>query len=125
MKIVKIYWLEDLKGVPFYVGRTCNITSRANAHKTQRKCGAFKLFIIDYVEYELAPIIESYWIQQLSNWGFKLENKNHNNKNQYAHKPIIKARNKEQGKSLGTAVALLKATGCRRKTIESFINESL
>lgn len=125
MHPVKIYWLEDLNGVPFYVGQTINEKARFIDHKGYRKTDSFKLVVLDTVKKEQSHLIEALWIQLLYGWGFNLENRNYNALRSYKHAPINDARQKEIMRSLESSVALMKEVSCRKKTIKKFINDQL
>ena len=42
-----IYWLEDKKGVPFYVGQTTNVNQRLSCHRSKFKTDLINLFVIE------------------------------------------------------------------------------
>jgi hypothetical protein len=71
--MVYIYVLEK-NNIPFYVGKTINITHRLWEHK--KKKGADSGFIIDEVEEDNWKFWESFYIKLFKSWGFILSNQN-------------------------------------------------
>ena len=72
--MVKIYFLHNGDGIPFYIGETSqSLKSRLNNHKY--KFG-IKTCIELIEEVENWRFWETYWIQQFKAWGYKLINKN-------------------------------------------------
>lgn len=69
-----IYILEK-NGVPFYVGKTKEVSSkgRFNAHKRKFECD---IFILDKIQTYEWKFWEKHYISLFKSWGFKLENKN-------------------------------------------------
>jgi hypothetical protein len=72
--MVKIYFLHNSDGIPFYVGETSQpLRYRLSHHK--RKLG-IETYIELIEEVEDWRFWEMYWIQQFKAWGYKLINKN-------------------------------------------------
>lgn len=72
--MIKIYILEK-NNVPFYVGKTKNVIRRINKHYI--KFGEdIKIIVIDEIIEQEWKFWEKYWIEQFTQWGFELENKN-------------------------------------------------
>jgi hypothetical protein len=71
--MVYIYVLER-NNVPFYIGKTINITHRLWEHK--KKKSADYSFIIDIVNEDEWKFWEEHYISLFKSWGFDLENKN-------------------------------------------------
>jgi predicted GIY-YIG superfamily endonuclease len=78
--MIYIYLLENLKNHPdkVYIGKTNKINRRKNAHKCNYGDNV-QITIIDQIESndkkDWVPL-ESYWIEQFRQWGFKLLNQN-------------------------------------------------
>jgi hypothetical protein len=69
-----IYLLEK-NNIPFYIGKTKNITIRKNSHK--KKYGKkIEFIILDECSDNSWKFLEKYWIEQFKQWGFILNNKN-------------------------------------------------
>ncbi len=76
MGLVKIYYLCENNGIPFYVGKTKNTLRKRETSHIFRLKKYVKIQGIDEVEESEWKYWESYWIEQFKNWGFILENKN-------------------------------------------------
>jgi hypothetical protein len=76
MRTTYIYELSK-NGVPFYIGKTIDPTSRIMDHKKSRG-QSITLTLIDEINGDVNKWkpLESYWIEQYRQWGFILENKN-------------------------------------------------
>lgn len=65
-----LIYTKDKNGIPYYVGKTNRkLRLRSNEHKEE-------LSVLDEVSNENGIYWERYWIEQLTQWGFKLTNKN-------------------------------------------------
>lgn len=85
---VYIYTLNDKNGVPFYIGKTNNITYREYQHIWEAKQGfkyrkacwlrshnyEFNIEVLDEVLKIDWQFWESFWISQFKSWGFTLVN---------------------------------------------------
>ena len=76
MELVKIYYLCENDGIPFYVGKTKNSLRKREISHIFRLKKYVKIQGIDEVEESDWKFWESYWIEQFKSWGFILENKN-------------------------------------------------
>lgn len=69
-----------------YVGQTYSPKSRFQVHKSLRKRSDLTFNILESINtgdctvLSLANELEKYWIEQMIQWGFKLENKYYNKK---------------------------------------------
>ena len=74
--MIYIYFLSK-NDIPFYIGKSNNPVRRKHKHYTTYGTGV-KLEIIDSCDNDKQTwkSLESYWIDQFTQWGFKLENKN-------------------------------------------------
>jgi hypothetical protein len=73
---ISIYCLFDNRGIPFYIGKTKNsLEKRKKQHqiKLNIDCSIFEL---DLVEEKDWKFWECFWIEQLTQWGIDLLNKN-------------------------------------------------
>jgi hypothetical protein len=70
-----IYYLHKGDNIPFYIGKTKNLSLRLYDHK--HTYGRDVLIEeIDLVEDKEWKFWEKYWVEQFKIWGFKLKNKN-------------------------------------------------
>lgn len=73
--MISIYYLHKGDNIPFYIGKTNNLSIRLYNHK--HTYGIETLIEeIDLVEGKEWKFWECYWVEQFKNWGFNLENKN-------------------------------------------------
>ena len=75
MEHTNIYYLHKGDNIPFYIGKTNKPEWRIGGHRKLFGPNT-KLEIIDEVLKKDFKFWECYWIEQLTSWGFKLENKN-------------------------------------------------
>jgi hypothetical protein len=77
MEYIKIYYLHTSNNVPFYIGKTSTkLEVRLSSHKIRLKEQNLKIKLLDEVLKDEWKFWESYWIEQLRQWGFILKNKN-------------------------------------------------
>ena len=70
-----IYYLHKGDNIPFYIGKTINLSYRIGHHrKTYGK--NVKIEILDLVDTSKWVFWERYWISQFKTWGFELTNAN-------------------------------------------------
>jgi hypothetical protein len=90
INMIKIYYLEDEKGI-FYIGKTKNsLPYRLSAHKFQFKGKGIidlKIHLIEEIEGDNWRYWESYWISQFKTWGFNIINKNNGGGGPLTHSP--------------------------------------
>lgn len=75
IETIKIYYLHKGDNIPFYVGKTINPKNREKQHKFERE-ESVKMVIVEEVKKDKWKCRESYWIEQFTQLGFVLENKN-------------------------------------------------
>jgi len=70
-----IYYLHKGDNIPFYVGKTNRLQGRISSHRKRFGKNVI-LEEIDNVSLSEWKFWECYWIEQFTNWGFVLKNKN-------------------------------------------------
>ena len=78
-----IYCLFDKNETPVYVGKSVNPEHRFKEHKSYllKQCKLLSPFTIEILEettIKNSSFLEIYWIHQFLQWGFNLENNQHN-----------------------------------------------
>lgn len=74
MDTTKIYYLALEDKIPFYVGKTHDLSERLREHRRLRKNQNINIHLLD--EVDDWKFWEGFWIAQFRGWGFILENKN-------------------------------------------------
>lgn len=130
MNITYIYLIENCYGDPnkVYIGKTIIPKHRFNNHK-QKFGNKISFIIIDYVDslsYKDWKPLESYWIEQMKVWGFKVMNGNkggggpeqHNNLTKQNISKALKGRKNTWNKELNsdTKLKISKALKGRKVT---------
>ena len=73
---ISIYYLENSKGIPVYVGKTINSLTQREKQHSRNFNEDLKIYLLDVVDDTDWKFWEIYWISQFKTWGFSLYNSN-------------------------------------------------